>query len=91
MRELIERLGRSEADRGFEIEVRNSRGATSRGLTDGGEQERVLAAKYKELARKVADQWPRTARILRSVAKTYEEDARREDEQVRRFLEGLDR
>lgn len=91
VRELIERLGRTEVDRGFEIEVFNSRGATSRGLTDGGDQERALAARYEALAQKVSDRWPRTARILRSLANTYESDARREDERVRRFLEGLDR
>jgi hypothetical protein len=91
VRDLIERLRRREVDTGFEIEVLNSRGATSRGLTDGGEQERVLAAKYEGLAQKVADQWPRTASILRSLARGYEDQARRQDEEARRFVEGLDR
>jgi hypothetical protein len=91
VRDLIERLHRTELDRGFEIEVLNSRGVTSRGLTDGGEQERLLARRYTTLAERVADGWPRTSAILRSLAGTYEEDARREDAQVRRFLEGLDR
>jgi hypothetical protein len=91
VRDLIERLRRTEVDRGFEIEVFNSQGPTSRGLTDGGEQERVLAAKYEGLAHKIADEWPRTASILRSVARAYEEEARRHDEEVRRYLEGLDR
>lgn len=91
VRDLIERLRRTELDRGFEIEVLNSRGVTSRGLTDGGEQERLLAKRYATLAQRVADEWPRTSTILRSLAATYEEDARREDAQVRRFLEGLDR
>jgi hypothetical protein len=91
VRDLIERLSRTEVDAGFEIEVFNSRGTTSRGLTDGGEQERVLAARYDGLAEKVADQWPRTAGALRSLARGYEDEARRQDEEVRRFLEGLDR
>ncbi len=91
VRDLLERLRRTEVDTGFEIEVFNSRGATSRELIDGGEQERVLVAKYEGLAQKVADQWPRTASILRSLARGYEDEARRQDEKVRRFLEGLDR
>jgi hypothetical protein len=91
VRELIERLHRSDLDTGFQIEVFNSRGATTRGLTDGGNQERVLAAKYEALAGLVADQWPRTAVILRSISNGYVEDARRQDEEVKRYLEGLDR
>lgn len=91
VRDLIERLRRSALDRGFQVEVFNSRGVTSRGLTDGGEQERVLAAKYERFAALVSDRWPRTATILRAVADGYADDARREDEEARRFLEGLDR
>jgi hypothetical protein len=90
VRQLIERLQRTELDNGFEVEVFNSRGTTSRGLTDGGEQERVLLATYQGLAQEIADEWPRTAAILRSIAEGYQEQARRHDEEARRFLEGLE-
>jgi hypothetical protein len=91
VRDLIERLRRSELDTGFEIEVFNRRGVTSRGLTDGGEQERMLAARYRGLAQKISDQWSRTATILRAIASGYEAEAQRHDEDAQRFLEGLDR
>jgi len=91
VRDLIERLGRSELDTGFLVQVFNSRGVTTRGVTEGGEQERALVTKYKELASLVADKWPRTAAIIAGIADGYAEDARRQDEEVRRFLEGLER
>jgi hypothetical protein len=90
VRDLIERLSRSELDDGFRVQIYNSRGVSSRGLGDGGDQERTLSAKYAELAEKVRDGWPRTAAILRSVSDGYEAEARRFDEQVERFREGLD-
>jgi len=91
VRDVIERVRRSELDTGFQIEVFNSRGVTTRGLTDGGNQERAFATKYVRLAARIADQWPRTAAILRAISTDYAEDARRQDEEVRRYLEGLDR
>ena len=91
VRELIERARRKELDTGFEIEVFNSRGATMRNLTDGGEQERVLAAKYYGVAERIRDRWPRTGAIFQSIASSYSEHARREDEEVKRHVEGLGR
>jgi len=43
-----------------------------------------------QLAEVIADDAPRTAAALRSVAGSYEADARRFDEQVARMKEGLD-
>src|SRR5439155_23281285 len=39
VRDLIERVASPELEEGFQIEIYNSRGPTSRGLTAGGEQE----------------------------------------------------
>jgi hypothetical protein len=91
VRDLIERLRKTDVDTGLEIGVFNSRGVSSRGLTQGGEQERILAAKYDRLAQTVADEWPRTSSILRSLARSFESEAKGHDEQVRRYMEGLDR
>lgn len=91
VRDLIERVGREELDLGFQIGVSNSRGVTTRGLTDGGEQERELSARYRSLSEKISDAWPRTARILRGIAERYSAEAEFQDEQVRRYLEGLER
>lgn len=61
----------------------NSRGVTSRGVYDGGDQERPLAAQYRVWATAV-EAWPRTSRLLRELADDYERDARREDERAER-------
>ena len=67
------------------------RGATSRSLTDGGEQERMLAADFRQRAAGFRDSYPRVARILNAMAESYEADARREDREAERRRRGLDR
>lgn len=79
VRELIETLGSTDIEQGIEIEVYNSRGVTSRGLADGGAQERKLAKQYRTCAKSFQAQWPRTAAMLTRIADGYESDARRED------------
>ncbi len=91
VRDLIERISRSEMDDGFRVQVFNSRGVTSRGLMEGGDQERVLSERYASLAEAVREGWPRTAAILAAVSQGYAAEARHHDERVERFREGLDR
>jgi excisionase family DNA binding protein len=79
VRDMIERIGSQELENGFLIGRLNSRGVTSRGVYDGGQQERVLAAQYRDWSTVTAMKWPRTARILRAIADDYERDARRQD------------
>lgn len=83
IRDLIEDLGSKELEIGFHLGVVNSRGVTSRGVYDGGDQERALAARYREWATAV-EAWPRTSRLLRELVDDYERDARREDERAER-------
>lgn len=90
VRNVIERVARSELDDGFRVQILNSRGVQSRGMTEGGDRERERAAHYLALAGVVADEAPRTAATLRSVAASYEADARHFDEQAQRISEGLD-
>jgi hypothetical protein len=47
VREVIEVCRSRDLERGFEAGVRNQRGVTVRLPTDGGEQERALAAQYR--------------------------------------------
>jgi hypothetical protein len=91
VREVIERVGRSELDAGFRAEIVNGQGVQSRAIDEGGDRERKRAAQYRDLADRVADGSPRTAAALRSVAEGYEVDARYFDEQVERLNEGLGR
>lgn len=46
---------------------------------EGGLQEREIAARYYEDALKFRDDWPRTSRMLNSMAGQYERYARGED------------
>lgn len=89
--DLFEDLQSDEIEEGFYIEVLNRRGVTSRGLEDGGAQEMELVKKYQTDAQRLADRWPRTAAILRKLAKSYENDAQRNEEEAERFRRGLER
>ncbi|MEH7827211.1 hypothetical protein [Gemmobacter denitrificans] len=66
----------------FDLGVRNARGVTTRSPFDGGEQERRLAGRYRELAGRYGNSHPRVAEMLVTIAESYEWDARREDERA---------
>jgi hypothetical protein len=76
---ILERIASSDLERGVEIGVYNARGVTTRGLTDGGQQERMLAATYRTYAEAVRNRWSRTAGLLRRIAAIYDEEAARQD------------
>jgi transcriptional regulator with XRE-family HTH domain len=76
---VLERLKNRQIERGLEIEVYNSRGVTTRGITDGGRQERELVEQYRTWASAALGRWPRTAAVLRRIADSYADDADRED------------
>lgn len=79
VRDVIEELGSEEMERGIEIGVYNSRGVVMRALTEGGLQERQLVERYQGFANQVSGRWPRTAAMLRRIARRYTSDARRQD------------
>lgn len=91
VRDLIEALAIPEIERGFQSQIFNNRGGTSRGLLDGGQQERELASRYDERAALIRDGWPRTAAVLSSLARGYEREAARHDEDAERFRQGMER
>jgi hypothetical protein len=62
----------------------NQRGATIRGVYDGGRQERKLADEYRGWADQVRDEKPRAGKLLDVIVKSYEADGRREDESAER-------
>ncbi len=66
----------------FDLGVRNSRGVTSRGPYDGGEQERQLAGHYRDISARYENSYPRVAAMLVSIAQGYERDGRRQDERA---------
>jgi hypothetical protein len=91
VRNMIEEYASTHLESGFEIGTVNKRRSTVRGLDEGGDQERRLAQDFERFAEAIADQWPRTAASLRSLAERYFAEARSHDEEARRFREGLDR
>jgi hypothetical protein len=64
----------------------NLRGVHARG--EGGQQERDLAEQYREWSKRVAFEWPFTAKLLEQLAGTYDSDAvwQDNDSNVRRRL-----
>jgi len=87
--ELLDSDQHEDMRRGFFTGVFNNRGVTSRAMGEGGAQERVLAARFRERAAAVAPRYPRLAEALNSVAKHYEHDARREDDEANLRSEGM--
>ena len=82
VRDVIEEIDSDELIEGFKLGIFNKRGGYSKSLTEGGEQERALAARYAAYADACDIEWPRTAAALRRVVHQYEAEARREDERV---------
>lgn len=79
---LLDRPENGSLREAFSLGVLNARGVTSRGPYDGGGQERTLAGRYRELARRYGNSHPRVSGLLVSIAEGYEWDARREDERA---------
>jgi hypothetical protein len=79
IRDIVEALDGSDIADGLYCGVYNKRGVVSRGLTEGGSQERSLAAKYHQFATSCRARWPRTALVLDQIAAGYEREAKQED------------
>lgn len=82
VRDVMEDVNSEEIFRGFEMGVMNSRGVTSRSMTEGGAQERELALKYQKHADGIRAGWPMMAATLQRLAHTYTSDAKRHDERL---------
>ena len=72
VRELLEIIGSPDIGEGLETGKISLRGATKRGVFEGGTQEHTLADSYRKGADKIGARWPFTATILRSIAAWYE-------------------
>ena len=79
VRNQIERLNNETIDRHIQTEIYNSRGVVSRGMKDGGSQERTLTERYRQMSDSVKTKWPRTSIMLRGMAEWYESDAKGQD------------
>lgn len=88
-RRTLDRPDLEQMRRGFHISTRNKRGVTTRSPWDGGNQERDLACYYRSNAEKVQHDQPRVAELLESLARSYEHDAVREDNEANLRKEGF--
>ena len=84
VRQIIETMRNSKIEHGVMIGVHNGRGVTSRGMLDGGQQERALAQRYNGWAEALKFDSPRTSGMLREIARSYETHARDFDETAER-------
>ena len=82
VRELLETLSAKDVGNGFVMGKRNLRGTTSRGIFDGGVQERSLAEVYRQDAINITIKWPFTARLLHLLAASYTAQGQVEDERA---------
>ena len=90
VRNLLEHLQNDEIDNGLSIAVHNQRGVTSRSPTAGGDQERELAESYRAQSRHFRE-WPRTAAIFTSLARSYDHEAGIYDREAEAHRRGLPR
>ncbi|MDP3219599.1 MAG: HigA family addiction module antitoxin [Deltaproteobacteria bacterium] len=87
VRQVLEQIQSEKISDGITVGLYNSRGIHARG--EGGDQERELAAMYREWASALEFSHPFVAAtILRDLASTYEREAQREDTEagIRRRL-----
>lgn len=88
IRNAIERVGTAEIFDGFSTGCFNKRGVTTRGIFDGGEQERDLATDYRFHAKALEISHPRLSATLEGVADSYDRRGSIEDLEVRLRREG---
>lgn len=80
--EVIDALNSDAITSHFETEIFNSRGVSVRSPYEGGIQERYLSAYFEKMAKQIVVKWPVTSGALLNLAKTYANDAKREDERA---------
>lgn len=84
VRSVIETMRNTHLENGISIGVFNQGGVTSRGMFDGGGLERGKAGKYDAWADATKLEWPRTSAVLREIARSFKNTARRFDEEAER-------
>lgn len=80
----LETVGTDNILEGFTNGLISGRGVTSRSPFAGGDQERTLAAKYRQVAERCQASYPRLASALRGLAEHYDQYAEHEDEKAER-------
>ena len=79
VRRVIEDIESEDIAIGMSIGIRNARGVTTRSFGDRGDQERELAAKYRDWSKKLSFEYPYVAKLLEEIARQYDYDAQHWD------------
>ncbi len=85
VRNLIEEAESPTLEGGIHAGRFNSRGVYTKSPLEGGRGERELARQYRNWAKTASKRWPRTARLLNSLAEIYERFGRMEDVSAERL------
>jgi len=88
IRDVIEQTGSADMLDGFRTGCFNKRGVYSRGMLDGGEQERDLASEYRRNAKALEITHPMVASALYDLAKSYDRHGLMEDLDAKLRREG---
>lgn len=84
VRKTIQAIANSDILSALQNGLFNKRGVFSKGIYEGGKQERELAARYRTWAYAQRAHWPAVASVLDSLADTYEREAEEWDAEVSR-------
>ena len=87
--DVIEEVASDELEHGFSTAVFNSRGVISGSIWEGGEQERELVEKYRQIRNRLETKWYRTAAIFRWLETDYEQSALARDEEAEARQRGI--
>ena len=79
--EVMESLLSDHIGVGFQIGVINGRGAHVR--ASGGQEERRIAMRYRQLAEEISPKFPYVSRIIEGIAKEYDEQAKLWDQDAK--------
>lgn len=79
LRDLIEDLENKDIEDGIDMGIHNSRGVTTRSICEGGIQERAISNRYLGYSHTLSNRWPRTAHLMKRIARFYEACASQED------------
>jgi len=82
-RDVLDALDHEDMRRGFAIGCFNGRGVVSRSMREGGEQERAVAAIYRQRAADFAILHPRLSEMFRYLADDYGRYGHQEDVEAR--------
>ena len=80
--EAMEKVGSKMLGEGFVIGVLSGCGVTSRAMGEGGIQEREIAKRYRNYAKRRGLVYPYVSEVLKNVAKRYEEVAKFHDNEA---------